>query len=123
MTTINGLSLPLLGVLLLFSAGGCGEKEESDDPSKPGLITAKVVAKGKVDGAIPYGVAISPDGKLAVTGGDRVVRVWSIPDAKEVRQIPAVPPDVKSGSVAGLHFFPDGKQLAGVILTRGGRIG
>jgi WD40 repeat protein len=53
-------------------------------------------------------LAVSPDGKFAVTGGvDRMIRVWEIPTARELARWEAHDSDVTA-----LAFSPDGATLA-----------
>ncbi|MCX6907604.1 MAG: hypothetical protein NTY01_06125, partial [Verrucomicrobia bacterium] len=53
-------------------------------------------------------LAVSPDGKFAVTGGvDRMIRVWEIPTARELARWEAHDSDVTA-----LAFSPDGTTLA-----------
>lgn len=53
-------------------------------------------------------LAVSPDGKFAVTGGvDRTIRVWEIPTAREVARWEA-----HDSAVTALAFSPDGAMLA-----------
>ena len=53
-------------------------------------------------------LAMSPDGKYAVTGGlDRTIRVWEIPTAREVARWEA-----HDSAVTALAFSPDGTTLA-----------
>ncbi len=51
-----------------------------------------------------WGVAVSPDGTLAASGGgDRLIKIWSVPSGVEVRTITGHP-----GPVRGVAFSPDG---------------
>lgn len=53
-------------------------------------------------------LAVSPDGKFAVTGGvDRTIRFWEIPTAREVARWEA-----HDSAVTALAFSPDGATLA-----------
>lgn len=53
-------------------------------------------------------LAMSPDGKYAVTGGlDRTIRVWEIPTARELARWEA-----HDSAVTALAFSPDGATLA-----------
>ena len=53
-------------------------------------------------------LAVSPDGKFAVTGGlDRTIRVWEIPTARELARWEA-----HDSAVTALAFSPDGATLA-----------
>src|SRR5262249_31868652 len=72
----------------------------------------KLRARLKGHERTPQSVAISPDGKFAVSAGDKALRVWSIAEAREVRTIQVVPAQAKRGLTAQVRFFPDGKRLA-----------
>src|SRR5262249_19091705 len=52
-------------------------------------------------------VAISPDGKLAASGGDDPIRLWDLATAKEIRQFRG-----HQSSLSGVAFSPDGTVLA-----------
>jgi WD40 repeat protein len=55
--------------------------------------------------------AFDPTGKLLATGGDdRTVRLWRVTDPRA--PVPAGPPLVASGGVAGVAFGPDARVLA-----------
>ena len=63
---------------LLACAGGCREKAEEKspptDPTKPVRFTAKLLARGKGHDKWPTKVAVSLDGKTAVTNGGAALR-------------------------------------------------
>lgn len=103
---------------MCLSAGGCGkqpqERDEEPDPTKSGLFTAKLVARAELP-EVPLSLALSPDGKTAVTGGDRFLRFWSLPDAKPVKQIPAARAESKEGKVCSVAYFPDGKRVMAFV--------
>jgi hypothetical protein len=71
-------------------------------------------------GNLPQGrgakcLAVASDGKLLATGGmDKVVRLWDIAGSKELRQLVG-----QEGSVWGLAFAPDGREVAAVTATGG----
>lgn len=76
------------------------------------LVTGKVVCKlGHPDRAI-FNAGFSPDGKSVATcemegeDGANFVRLWTVPDGKEMRTIPV--PDHTAYSVS---YTPDGKTL------------
>jgi WD40 repeat protein len=51
------------------------------------------------------GVALSPDGKQALSGGlDKTLRLWDVETGKELRQF-----EGHSGNVHGVAFSPDGR--------------
>jgi WD40 repeat protein len=49
-------------------------------------------------------VALSPDGKLALTGGGNVMRLWEVETGKEVRAFPG-----HRFAVTSVAFTPDGQ--------------
>jgi WD40 repeat protein len=70
-------------------------KEAHPPRSHPGLV---------------YSLALSPDGKLAATGGgDHCIRLWDVATGKEVRPVAAPEPAVHS-----VIFAPGGKSLLGL---------
>jgi RNA polymerase sigma factor (sigma-70 family) len=60
----------------------------------------------------PYGIAIHPDGNLAVTVSHRKARFYDLPSGEVVAELPG-------GSHGKVAFRPDGKQLAYTTRTRG----
>jgi WD40 repeat protein len=64
------------------------------------------------------GVAVSPDGKLAVAASmDRTLRFWSVPDGKLIRTIHAARPRSDSGWIGQPYFSSDGKTVAALVRT------
>ncbi len=62
---------------------------------------------GKVD--------LSPDGKLAVSGGDdEILRFWSVPDGKQVRTVPVADPRERA-YIGDVKFSPDSKLVAALV--------
>lgn len=100
---------------------GCGQGDRTDekdvDPTKPLRFSAKVVGKCVGHTGFVTHVAISPDGKTAVSGPgyEPYIRFWSIPDGKEIRKIQYAPLDAKFPSVKCLQISADGKWLAATL--------
>ena len=62
-------------------------------------------------------VAISPDGKTLISGGqDQSIRIWTLPGGKE-QQVLKSP----AGWVYGLALAPDGRTFASVNHPRVGK--
>jgi WD40 repeat protein len=58
-------------------------------------------------------VALTPDGKLAVSSGDRLfARVWDTSNGTEIRRLAVFPPDAAYGYISDVAISPDGKLLA-----------
>ncbi|MCI0641929.1 MAG: WD40 repeat domain-containing protein [Gemmataceae bacterium] len=81
------------------------------DPLPPGVLWRQGTARLRHDDGL-LGLAFSPDGKLlASCGYDAFVRVWSVPDGKEIR---AFLLDGINPHPFAVAFSPDGKLLAAV---------
>jgi WD40 repeat protein len=63
------------------------------------------------------GMALSPDGRRAATGGgnkDRTIRVWDLEEGKELLKFPTPQANAWSTNAGSLAFSPDGSTIAGI---------
>ena len=122
------LAVVVAGLLFAGFAGcsGSGGKDDAADPFKPPPSDApfppvrtsfKVRARLQIPPAVAPRVAISPDGKLAVSSGDKALHFWSIPEAREVRTLEVLPAADETGRTGQVLFSPDGKWVATVVPT------
>lgn len=75
------------------------------------LKAEPVVCKGQAGAVLT--VALSPDGKTVVSGGiDRMVRVWSVADGKQLLDLPIYGAAEQNPGVCSVAVSPDGKTLA-----------
>jgi len=98
----------LLPVLLLFNVAGLfsGNSNAQDSPPIPGLMQTY---KGHEEAI--YAIAISPDGKLLLTGSfDRTVRLWDLATGKEIKTYGG--PNGHQNQVLSVAFAPDGQTFA-----------
>ncbi|MBI1913169.1 MAG: hypothetical protein HYS12_00165 [Planctomycetes bacterium] len=119
--------------LLLACFSACGPATEGDgapptqrgtdgptDPTKPLRVSGTLLARclGHKDSVTSVSsVAISPDGKLAVSGGNGpTLRFWSIPDGTQVRTVQIDPLEGDAGWAGAATFSPDGKLAAALAL-------
>src|SRR5437764_11091553 len=102
--------------LLLAAFVGCSGGREKEDNAESVKVSYKLRARLTGHEESVMGVAISPDGKLAVSGGDKALHIWSIPEATELRKIPVIPAEEDAASTGPVAFFPDGKKVATVAL-------
>jgi WD40 repeat protein len=81
---------------------------------EPDALTLHNPRLGRYSGGLPLPagitdcrrLALSPDGRTLVAGGDKSERVvWDLPTRRLVRSCPA------PGPCRGLHFLPDGQRL------------
>jgi WD40 repeat protein len=114
-TKVTALAFSRDGLRLAVASGSVGVSGEirlytiptSGVPAKPDLVIA-------AHKDLIYDVAFSPDGKvLASTGYDRLIKLWDVATAKEVRTLKD-----HSDTVYGLSFSPDGKLLASAAADR-----
>src|SRR3954465_315867 len=89
-------ALMALGCLSL----ACAHSARAEDARKPRAIG---VHQGGIASA-----SFSPDGKfLASGGGDKMIRIWDVSEAKEVRSFAG-----PSSFTCAVRYSPDGKTLA-----------
>jgi WD40 repeat protein len=95
---------------LLFVCGPAWAEPRLDrygDPLPPGAV-ARLGSDRLRAGQPGCAFAVSPDGKLLVTGERQRVRIWNLADGKELRSL-SLPDAV---SVYNIRFAPDGKRFA-----------
>ncbi len=82
-------------------------KKEADKPAPQQAAAAfGEVRRFEGHGGQVFGVAVSPDGKLALSGcADSVVRLWEVATGKELRRF-----EGHKGWAVGGAFLPDGKH-------------
>jgi WD40 repeat protein len=122
--TYQGLAVLFVGlVLLAVACSRSGENDTrdhaiQDDSTKPfqSAIKGKLLAECLDHSDCVSGVAVSPDGKLAVSSSwDETLRFWSVPDGKLIRTIRAKKPPRDSGCTGPPHFSGDGKTVAALV--------
>ncbi|MGL4552383.1 MAG: WD40 repeat domain-containing protein, partial [Gemmataceae bacterium] len=85
----------------LVSAGFDGHVRVWDAPS------GKELRSFKADAGTVYGLALSPDGRLAATAGRDGLRVWEVATGREQKH-----PAMGQHSCVAVAFSPDGKLIA-----------
>jgi hypothetical protein len=109
---------------LAFSGDGSHLAVASGDPGVSGEVRVYAAVPGPVPGPalytiaahrdLVYGLAFRPDGRtLATCSYDRLVRLWDLATAKEVRTLKD-----HSDAVYSVAFSPDGKLLATAAADR-----
>jgi WD40 repeat protein/transcriptional regulator with XRE-family HTH domain len=99
---VNALAFTADGETLISgSLDGTARLWSVTDPRRPRLLAA-LTAHGAVDA-----VAISPDGRVAVTADDEGARLWNITDPHRPRSRALLP-----GTAESVAFAPDGRSLA-----------
>ncbi len=88
-------------------AGDCAVVSSTGSIAFWDLNAMKLKASSNEHSAMPWGLAISADGKRAITGAhdDDFICIWELPLGKLIKKIPL---DFKS--VLGIAITPDGKQ-------------
>ena len=105
---------------LAFSADGSSLFVAAGDAGVSGVAYQFTVADGKLVRKFTghtdalYALALSPDGKLLVTGGyDQRIKLWDLATGKEKTTLKG-----HNGCINGLSFRPDGKVLASASADR-----
>lgn len=99
---VNALAFTADGETLISgSLDGTARLWSVTDPRRPRFLAA-LTAHGAVDA-----VAISPDGRVAVTADDEGARLWNITDPHRPRSRALLP-----GTAESLALAPDGRSLA-----------
>ena len=108
---VNALTFSANGATLYAAGGEAGIAGEVR-AWKTADGTALKTFAGHTDAC--YSLALSPDGKVLVTGGyDQKIRLWDVTNGAEIKLLKG-----HNGSVNGLAFRPDGKVLASASADR-----
>lgn len=105
---------------MAFSADGVSLFVAAGDAGVSGVAYQFTVADGKLVRKFTghtdalYALALSPDGKLLVTGGyDQKIKLWDLATGQEKTTLKG-----HNGCINGLSFRPDGKVLASASADR-----
>jgi RNA polymerase sigma factor (sigma-70 family) len=92
------------------------QAEAPRDPLPPDALARLGTVRLRHTGRV-WSVAVTPDGKVAVSGGwDGTVRIWDVATGKELRRLFA-DPETKPW-IFGVAVSPDGKTLAATTHNR-----
>jgi hypothetical protein len=116
---VTALAFSRDGQRLAVASGSCGAAGEVRIyTAKDGQVAAKPEHAIPAHADIIYALTFAPDGKsLASTGYDRLIKLWDLATAKELRTLKD-----HSDTVYGLAFSPDGKLLASAAADRAVKI-
>src|SRR5262245_51804070 len=107
----------LLAALVGYSGLGDISSGDQAGPGEAVRFSYRLRARVNAQGEIIRDVAISPDGKIAVTAGDTALCVWSLAEGKTLRKLQVLPVQ-SEGRTGGILFFPDGMQVATYVNDR-----
>jgi WD40 repeat protein len=98
---------PWVALALAFEALRHSDTEQAREALRQATLAQRAKYVIPAHSGILFGVAPSPDGRLAATaGGDRIVRIWSVATGRRVGEIRGY-----GGEVRAVSFSPDSKHL------------